>query len=170
MPPVDYNSHPPAIWQLDAESINNFNLARLGQRFFGIIDVNNGQVWMHPGEPNIGDIQFTRNGDIYGAIQNPNAQGGAPPAGGGHLTARLHITGLPAAQFRDNRHGGFSLIKRNPVEVHVRSSLNQDAFTNFPGGFTDEEKRSMPPEWAHSLRAYLTQTLVTAIPTACTIL
>lgn len=170
MPPVNYNSNPPAIWQLDADSINNFNLARLEQTFFGLIDVNDGQVWLHPGEPNIGGIQFMRNGNTFGVIENMNAQGGPPPTGGGHLKALLYLTGLSAAQLRDNRHGGFSLKKNNPIEVHVRSSLNQAAFTNFPGNFTNEDKRTMPPNWANTLRAYLTQTLVTAIPTACTIL
>lgn len=146
MPPVNWNSNPPAM-QIDPNSQHDFNSANPGQLFYGLLNVNTGDVYLVPGLPNVGNVQFRRKPvPGLGALQ-----GGYDDGQGGHLNAAT-VVGAIGRPYT-NSIAGFALKKAVPRGMmSARSGNNREVFANRPDGGHDPTGRNFPATWATALK------------------
>ena len=153
---VSWASVPPPF-QMDADSISNYNLADVGQSFYGVLHTRFGNIILHPGLPNVGDKDFTRGGNSMHCAANIIS------GGGGHGWVMLYVARDPVNQ---KYYAGFSLKKcSQSITITTRSGLNTVAFKNPPPTILDDDEaeRIMPPTWALALQDYITNTLHTPV-------
>lgn len=147
--PVEYNSTPVTLSLLD-HSIMDFLSGRVGERYWGTVNVITGRVHLQAGLANP-PLPDPVPGFLRPVIN--------PPGGnqGGHWGAAMYSENGPAS-IRANNLGGFSLTKgaHGVMNATFRSSLNNDAFRNPPPGTDNESGRMMPPSWVRALETLLT--------------
>jgi hypothetical protein len=150
--PVNWNSIPPPF-QLDADSLQNFIRANVGQKFNGVVNTQTGMIFLHPCFTNVGEVDFQRNGESLGLALPLGANGG------GHAWVMARVANDLLHQ---NDYAGFSAQKvSGGLVITVRSGLNTGTFINSPfqNGDDDEMERIMPPQWARAINDFLDATL-----------
>lgn len=103
--PVAYNSAPPAF-QIDPQSVQNFNRACHGQGFNGVFNVQTGMVYFHPYAPSIEQVEFQRDGAVTSCAVPLG------PSGGGHAWVMFMSPRVPSIGSTIMRH--FASASRAP--------------------------------------------------------
>lgn len=156
--PVPKLSPPPAQFNLVPPSGHDYHLGAIEQTYFGLVDVQNGNVYLVVGPPLL-PVRAGRRTAVPQFGYRTAEVGGQPS----HVFAATSCNVLP----RRLQHNiaGFSVRKGAAgPELTFRSSYNCEAFT----GWTPEEEaggdarlsRIMPVAWSNALGNFLANALL----------
>jgi hypothetical protein len=150
---VKWDSQPLAM-TVDAQSAHDYRIGQSGQKYYGLVNLQTGTIYLVAGGPVIPARSFFMSlNPGFGKAPILDTYGGQGQGGHGVVA---YLYGLNRQRGWTENHAGFSVTKREGGyrEIKFRSGLNRSCFDDRPENEDDPDDqidRAMPGSWAGAI-------------------